>query len=185
MVKQLIKDAEQRMDKCIENFKSAISKLRTGRAYPGILDDIVVDYYGQKTPLKQVAHVSVADARTLIIAPWEKKILPLLEKAIINADLGLSPTPMADNLRVSIPILTEDRRKELIRQVKAEAETARVSVRNIRRDVNTGFKDMLKDKTMTEDDERKAIEQVQKITDKFIAEIEQLLNHKESELLTV
>jgi len=185
MSQQVIKDAEQRMHKCIEVFKQEIAKLRTGRAHPSILEQVRVDYYGNDTPLSQVASVNVGDARTLLISPWEKKLIPVIEKAILNAGLGLNPVTSGDVVRVPMPPLNEERRKELIRVVRNEAETARVSIRNVRRDSNNGFKELLKNKEITEDDERRAADQIQKLTDKFIVEVDQLLAAKETDLMAV
>lgn len=185
MSQKVIKDAEQRMHKCIDVFKQEMAKLRTGRANPSILEHVRVDYYGNETPLNQVANVNVGDARTLHISPWDKKMIPVIEKAIINAGLGLNPVTAGDIVRVPMPALNEERRKELIRVLRTEAEAARVSVRNIRRDANNVFKDLLKNKEITEDDERRAMDQMQKLTDKFIADVEHLLTTKESDLMAV
>jgi ribosome recycling factor len=181
----IIKDAETRMRKNVDSFKQDIAKLRTGRAHPSILDHIRIDYYGTEMPIHQVANVNAADARNLVITPWEKKMMPLIEKAIMNSDLGLNPMTTGDLIRVPMPALTEERRKEFIRVVRNEAETARVSVRNVRRDANAELKELLKTKEMTEDEERRLSESVQKLTDKFIAEIEQLLTAKEAELMVI
>lgn len=185
MSQAVIKDTEQRMNKCIDALKHEMAKLRTGRAHPSILDGVHVNYYGNETLLTQVASVNVGDARTLTISPWEKKMIPVIEKAILNAGLGLNPVTTGDLIRVPMPALNEERRKELIKVVRHEAETARVSVRNIRRDTNTAFKDLLKNKEITEDDERRLTDQVQKLTDKFIAEVDHLLTAKESDLMAV
>ena len=185
MSQQIMKDAEQRMQKCIEVFKGEIAKLRTGRAHPSILEHVRIDYYGTETALTQVANVNVGDARTLMVSPWEKKLIPAIEKAIMNAGLGLNPVTSGDVIRVPMPPLNEERRKELIRIVRTEGETARVSVRNVRRDSNHSFKELLKAKEMTEDEERRLIDQVQKLTDKHIAEIDGLLATKESDLMAV
>ena len=185
MSQQVMKGAEQRMVKCIESFKQEMGKLRTGRAHPSILEQVRVDYYGNETPLSQVASVNVGDARTLLISPWEKKMIPVIEKAILNAGLGLNPVTSGDIVRVPMPPLNEERRKEMIRVVRNEAESARVSIRNIRRDSNNEFKELLKKKEITEDDERRSTEQMQKLTDKFIAEIDHLLSAKESDLMAV
>ena|SRR3990167_6342711 len=181
----IMREMDERMRKSIEAFKQEISKLRTGRAHPSILDHVRVDYYGTDTPLSQVANVTVTDARTLVISPWEKRMVPVIEKAIINSDLGLNPSTSGDLIRVPMPALTEERRRELIKVVRNEAEAARVSVRNVRRDANTALKDLLKEKAITEDEERKSAENVQKQTDKFIQEIDQLLATKEADLLAV
>jgi len=181
----VIKEAETRMRKAIDAFKQEIAKLRTGRAHPSILDHVRVDYYGSEMPINQVANITVSDARTLTITPWEKKMAPVIEKAILNSDLGLNPATSGDTIRVPMPALNEERRKELIRVVRTEAESARVSVRNVRRDANTILKDLVKNKKMTEDEERRLSDGVQKQTDKFIEEIDQLLTAKEADLLAV
>lgn len=180
-----VKDAETRMHKSIEAFKQAMSKVRTGRAHPSLLDHIRVDYYGNETPLSQVANISVADARTLNITPWEKKLIPIIEKAIMTSDLGLNPATNSDVIRVPLPALTEQRRKELTKVVRAEAETARVSIRSVRRDANNALKEKLKNKEIAEDEERRLTDNIQKITDKFIADVEQLLTAKENELMAI
>jgi ribosome recycling factor len=179
----VIKDAEMRMQKSVESFKVDIAKVRTGRAHPSLLEHIRVDFYGTSTPLNQVANVTVSDARTLSITPWEKKMIPVIEKAIMTSDLGLNPATNSDLIRVPLPALTEQRRKELSKVVRNEAEDARISVRNARRDANTELKDQLKDKAIAEDEERRLSENIQKITDKFIAEIDHLLAAKEAELM--
>jgi ribosome recycling factor len=181
----VIKDAEARMQKSIESFKVQISKIRTGRAHPSLLEHVRVDYYGTPTPLSQVANVTIADSRTLAITPWEKKMIPVIEKAIMTSDLGLNPATTSDVIRVPLPALTEQRRKELTKVVRSEAEDARVSVRNVRRDANNELKELLKDKAIAEDEERRLSDNIQKATDKFIAEIEQLLAAKEAELMAI
>jgi ribosome recycling factor len=181
----VIKLTEQRMQKSLETLKVDLGKVRTGRAHIGLLDHLVVDYYGNPTPLNQVANVSVLDARTLGVTPWEKKMVQAIEKSIRESDLGLNPATMGETVRVPMPALTEERRKDLIKVVKGEAENARISVRNVRRDANTALKDMLKNKTTSEDEERKAQDDVQKLTDRFIAEIEKALHAKEQELMAV
>jgi ribosome recycling factor len=182
---KIIKNAEGRMHKSIDAFKAEIAKLRTGRAHPSILDHIRINYYGSDLPINQVANVNVSDARTLAITPWEKSMVTVIEKAILNSDLGLNPVTTGDVIRVPMPPLNEERRKELIKVVRTEAETARVSVRNVRRDANAELKELLKRKEMTEDEERRLTEEVQKITNKFIAEIDQLLNSKETDLMAI
>ena len=182
---KVVKDAEQRMRKSIDAFKVEITKLRTGRAHPSVLDHVRVDYYGSLMPINQVANIATTDARTLTISAWEKSMVPVIEKAILNADLGLNPATSGDLIRVPMPALNEERRKELIKVVRQEAEAARVSIRNIRRDANTELKEQLKAKTITEDDERRISDDVQKITDKLIAEIEQLLTAKEADLMAI
>lgn len=185
MSQMVMKDAEQRMHKCIDVFKQEMAKLRTGRAHPSILDQVRIDYYGNETPLSQVASINVGDARTLMVAPWEKKLIPAIEKAILNAGLGLNPVTSGDVVRVPMPPLNEERRKELIRVLRNEAETARVSIRNVRRDSNNEFKELLKSKEITEDDERRSTDQIQKLTDKFIAEVDHLVSAKETDLMAV
>jgi ribosome recycling factor len=179
----ILKDAEVRMQKSIEAFKIEMTKLRTGRAHPSLLDHVRVDYYGTSTPLSQVATVTIGDARTLVISPWEKKLIPAIEKAIMTADLGLNPATTGDTIRIPLPALTEERRKDLIKVLRNEAETARVSVRTSRRDANTALKDALKNKQIAEDEEHRLMDSVQKLTDKFIAEIDHLLAGKETDLM--
>lgn len=182
---KVIKDAEIRMRKSIDSFKTEIAKLRTGRANPGILDHIRIDYYGTEMPLNQVASVNATDARTLTITPWEKNMVPVIEKAILNSDLGLNPATAGMVIRVPMPPLNEERRKELIKVVRNEGETARVSIRNVRRDGNAELKELLKNKQMTEDEERRFSDDIQKLTDKFVAEVDQLLAAKESDLMAI
>lgn len=179
------KSAEQKMQKSLETLKSDLGKVRTGRAHTGILDHIHVDYYGNPTPLNQVANVSLLDARTISVTPWEKKMVAAIEKAIREADLGLNPASMGDLIRVPMPALTEERRRDLTKVVKAEAENARVAVRNIRRDANNALKELLKSKAVSEDDERRAQDDVQKLTDRHIAEIDKALAAKETDLMAV
>ena len=185
MLAELRKTTEQKMGKSVEAFKADLSKVRTGRAHTGLLDHITVDYYGAPTPLNQVAKVTLLDARTIGVAPFEKKMLQPVEKAIRDSDLGLNPASMGDTVRVPMPALTEERRKELIKVVRHEAENARVAVRNLRRDANHHLKEALKTKEVSENDERRAQDDVQKLTDRSIAEIDKLLQHKEAELLAV
>jgi ribosome recycling factor len=180
-----IKDTETRMQKCIESFKHDISKIRTGRAHPSILEHLRVDYYGNDTPISQVANITVSDARTLTITPWEKKMTQAIEKAILTSGLGLNPATSSDVIRVPLPALTEERRKELTKLVRNEAETARVNVRTARRDANNGLKEKLKNKEIAEDDERRLTDSIQKLTDKYIADIDQLTSAKESELMAI
>jgi len=179
------KAAEQKMQKSLETLKSDLGKVRTGRAHTGILDHIHVDYYGNPTPLNQVANVSLLDARTISVTPWEKKMVAAIEKAIREADLGLNPASMGDLIRVPMPALTEERRRDLTKVVKAEAENARVAVRNIRRDANNALKDLLKSRAISEDEERRAQDDVQKLTDRHIAEIDKALVAKEADLMAV
>lgn len=185
MTQKIIQDAEKRMQKGIEVFKQEIAKLRTGRAHPSLLEHIKVDYYGNPTPLNQVANITVADARTINITPWEKKMVQAIEKAIMTSDLGLNPATSGEVIRVPLPALTEERRKELTKVVRNESETARVSIRNVRRDANNAIKEILKKKEITEDDERRSNETIQKLTDKYIAEIDKLLATKETELMSM
>lgn len=185
MISDIKKDAENRMAKTMEALHTAFNKIRTGRAHPSILNTVMVDYYGSPTPLSQVANLGTEDARTLTISPWEPKLLPEIEKAILKSDLGLNPSTSGNLIRVPMPALTEETRKSYIKQAKGEAETARVSVRNIRRDANAHLKELLKDKSISEDDERRAQDDVQKITDKYIAEIEKMLQAKEADLMEI
>lgn len=184
-MKTVMKDAEMRMQKSIESFKQDISKVRTGRAHPSLLDQVRVDYYGTETPLSQVANVTVGDSRTLNITPWEKKMVPVIEKAIMTSGLGLNPSTSGDLIRIPLPALTEDRRKELTKIVRNEAEAARVSIRTARRDANAALKELLKKKEIAEDEERRSTETIQKLTDKHVAEVEQLLSAKEAELMAI
>jgi ribosome recycling factor len=179
------KNTEQKMQKSIETLKSDLAKVRTGRAHTGILDHVTVDYYGTPTQLSQVANVTLIDARTIGVQPWEKKMLQTIEKAIRESDLGLNPATVGDLIRVPTPALTEERRKEMVKLVKNEGENAKIAVRNIRRDANEGLKKLLKDKAISEDDERRAQDDVQKLTDKFVAEIDKLTTDKEKEIMTV
>lgn len=185
MLNDLKKDAEQRMDKAVQALSNNFNKIRTGRAHPSLLDGITVSYYGVDTPLAQVANVTVDDARTLAVSPWEKHLVPDIEKAIMKSDLGLNPSTSGNLIRLPLPMLTEETRKGFIKQAKAEAENGRVSVRNVRRDLLGDLKAKLKDKEISEDDERRAHDEIQKITDKHIAEIDKMLAQKEEELMTV
>jgi len=184
-MREIIQDSSARMTKSIESFKSEISKLRTGRAHAGILDHVKIDYYGTEMPIQQVANVLVVDARTLMVKPWEKAMVQPIEKAIHNSGLGLNPATSGDGIRIPMPALTEERRKDLIKVLRGEAENARVSIRNIRRDANSQFKELLKNKEISEDEERRLGEEIQKVTDKFIAEIEQILSAKEKDLMEI
>ncbi|MCU0950175.1 MAG: ribosome recycling factor [Burkholderiaceae bacterium] len=177
-IAEIRKSTEQKMVKYL-------AKIRTGRAHAGLLDHIQVDYYGSMVPLSQVANVGLGDARTITVQPWEKKMVPVVEKAIRESDLGLNPATTGDLIRVPMPALTEERRKELTKVVKHEGENAKVAVRNLRRDANNHLKDMLKKKEVSEDDERRAQDDVQKLTDRFIADIDKLITEKEKEILTV
>ncbi|MFN9573751.1 MAG: ribosome recycling factor [Betaproteobacteria bacterium] len=177
--------AQQKMDKSVEALRHDLAKIRTGRAHTGLLDHIQVDYYGSMVPLSQVANVGLGDARTITVQPWEKKMVPVVEKAIREADLGLNPATVGDLIRVPMPTLTEERRKELTKVVRHEGENAKVAVRNLRRDANTHLKDLLKKKLVSEDDERRAQDEIQKLTDRHIADIDKLIGEKEKEILTV
>ncbi|MCZ7564224.1 MAG: ribosome recycling factor [Burkholderiales bacterium] len=179
------KTTEQKMQKSIEALKADLAKVRTGRAHTGLLDHIMVDYYGNPTPLNQVANVTLIDARTIGVAPWEKKMAPSIEKAIRDADLGLNPASQGDLVRVPMPALTEERRKELIKVVRHEAENARVAVRNLRRDAIHHLKELLKAKTVSEDQERRAQDEIQKLTDRCVADIDKVLQQKEADLMAV
>jgi ribosome recycling factor len=179
------KTADQKMHKSIETLKGDLAKVRTGRAHIGILDHVMVDYYGNPTAINQVANLTLIDARTIGVQPWEKKMLSVVEKAIRESDLGLNPATQGDIIRVPTPPLTEERRKEMVKLVKSEAETAKIAIRNVRRDANEGLKKLLKDKDCSEDDERRAQDEVQKLTDKFVAEVDKLAAEKEKELMTV
>jgi len=185
MIADVKKTAEQKMQKSLEALKTDLGKVRTGRAHTGILDHVTVDYYGTQMPLNQVANLTLIDARTIGISPWEKKMGPVIEKAIRESDLGLNPSAQGELIRVPMPALTEERRRELIKVVKGEGENAKVAVRNLRRDANHHLKDLLKQKAVSEDDERRAQEEIQKLTDKFIAEIDKLLAAKETDLMAV
>ena len=179
------KSTEQRMQKSLEALKADLGKIRTGRAHTGILDHVMVDYYGNPTPITQVANVTLVDARTIGVTPWEKKMVGAVEKAIRDANLGLNPATQGDLIRVPMPALTEERRREMTKMVKVEGENAKVAVRNLRRDGNTALKDLLKAKEVSEDEERRAQDEVQKLTDRFIIEIDKLLATKETELMSV
>jgi ribosome recycling factor len=185
MTEAIIKDANQRMNKTMETLRHDLAKVRTGRAHPSLLEHIHVTYYGSEVPLNQAANINVQDARTLSITVWDKSMIQEVEKAILNSDLGLNPVTAGEVIRVPLPPLTEDRRKELIKVVRSEAEKARVAIRNIRRDANTHLKSAVKDKDITEDDEHRAEEQVQKITDTHVTEIDRMLEEKETELMEV
>src|SRR6187549_3266546 len=179
------KTAEQKMTRSIEAFKTELQKIRTGRAHPGILDQVHVDYYGSMVPISQVANVSLLDARTITVQPWEKGMGPKIEKAIRESDLGLNPSSQGDLLRVPMPALTEERRRDLTKVVRNAGEDAKIATRNLRRDANEHAKKLLKDKEITEDDERRSLDEVQKLTDRTIAEIDRVVSAKEAEILAV
>ena len=185
MIADIKKDAEQRMQKSIESLKHDLAKVRTGRAHPSLLDQVTVDYYGSDVPLSQVANISTEDARTLKVVPWEKPMASKIEKAILISNLGLNPSNDGTVIRVPLPALTEERRRDLVKVVKGEAEGARVAIRNIRRDANGDFKALLKEKEISEDEERRATDDIQKLTDHYIKEVEAVLEKKEKELMEV
>lgn len=185
MTAEVKKSAEQKMHKTMETLKTDLSKVRTGRAHTGILDHVLVDYYGTQMPVNQVANVTLLDGRTISVHPWEKKMVSVIEKAIRESDLGLNPATAGEVIRIPMPPLTEERRRDLIKVVKHEAENARVAVRNIRRDANNALKELLKQKTISEDQERRAQDEIQKLTDRFISEIDRALQSKEADLIAV
>lgn len=185
MIQDIILDAEQRMLKSLESLQHDLTKIRTGRAHPDILAHITIDYYGVETAINQAANITVIDARTLGITPWEKGLAAKIEKAIMSSDLGLNPANLGDSLRVPLPALNEERRKEMTKLVRAEGEKGRVAIRNIRRDANSDFKDLLKDKEISEDDAKRGEDQIQKLTDKMIAEADKLIALKEKDLMEI
>lgn len=185
MINDIKKDAEARMKKSIEALGNHFNKIRTGRAHPSILDGIMVNYYGSETPLSQLANINVEDARTLSVSPWERNLVPEIEKAIMKSNLGLNPSTNNGLIRLPLPMLTEETRKNFIKQARAEAENGRVVVRNVRRDVLGDVKALFKDKAISEDDERRAHDEIQKITDKYIAEVDKALAAKEIDLMAV
>ena len=185
MIDDIKKDAGIRMGKSVDALSHTMAKIRTGRAHPSLLDHIVVNYYGSETPIKQVANVSVEDGRTLAVTPWEQSMVAPVEKAIMNSDLGLNPSSAGNVIRVPLPPLTEERRKDLIRIVRHEAEQARVAIRNVRRDANNELKEAAKEKLISEDDERRGEEAVQKVTDNYIKEVERVLQEKEQDLMAI
>lgn len=185
MIEETKKDAERRMGKSIDALAIELTKIRTGRANPSLLDHIRVEYYGSEVPLNNVANIAIEDSRTLTVTAFEKDMTPVIEKAIMKSDLGITPNSAGTVIRIPLPALTEERRRELVKVVKAEAEGARVAIRNIRRDANGDFKDMVKEKMISEDEERRGADQIQKITDEYIAKIEVIVNEKEKELLEI
>ena len=184
-VADIRKSADSRMTKSLETLKSNLAKLRTGRAHPSILDHVQVEYYGSPVPVGQVANLTLVDARTISVQPYEKTMLQPIEKAIRESDLGLNPMSLGDTIRVPMPALTEERRRELTKVARSEGEDAKVAVRNLRRDANDSLKKLVKDKTISEDDERRAQDDVQKLTDRFVADIDKLVAQKEAEIMTV
>ena len=185
MIEDIKKNAAQRMRKSVEALQQELSKVRTGRAHASLLDHVMVDYYGSPTPINRVANVTVEDPRTLTVMPWERNMVPVVEKAIMNSDLGLNPATAGMVIRVPLPALTEERRRELVKVVRHEAENARVAVRNIRRDANNDFKELAKEKEISSDEEHRCQELVQKLTDQYVEQIDQLLARKEQELMEI
>ena len=185
MLDDLKKDARERMTKCVQNFQSDLKKLRTGRAHPSLIEHLRVDYYGSEVPLQQVASISVEEGRTLVVSPWEKTMVQPIEKAIHKSDLGLNPMTAGTIIRIPMPPLTEERRRDITKLLRHDAENARVAVRNVRRDVMNDIKDLLKEKLVSQDDERRAEVEVQKLTDKYVADVDQLLAAKEKEVMQV
>lgn len=185
MIEEIIEDAEVRMGKSVDALHSELAKIRTGRAHPSLLDHVTVEYYGADTPMSQVANISVEDSRTLTITPWEKEMVQAIEKAIMKSDLGLNPATAGTIIRIPMPQLTEERRRDLVRVVKQEAEAGRVAIRNIRRDANSDFKDLLKEKEISEDESRHAEDNIQKLTDNYISKVDEALAAKEKELMEV
>ncbi len=185
MLDDLKKDATLRMDKCVAAFKDQLKKMRTGRASTSLIEHLKVDYYGSEMPLNQVANIATEDARTLTISPWEKNMVPVIEKAIYKSDLGLNPSTAGQIIRIAMPALTEERRRDIVKMVKSEAENARVAVRGVRREIMNDLKEMLKEKLIAQDDDRRAQDDVQKLTDKHVADIDAAMASKEKELMQV
>tara|TARA_B100001540_G_C15674381_1_gene581678 strand:+ start:62 stop:619 length:558 start_codon:yes stop_codon:yes gene_type:complete len=185
MIEEIKEDAAERMDKTLVALDAAFAKIRTGRAHPSLLDNISVDYYGTATPINQVANITVEDGRTLLVAPWEKPMIPEIEKAILKSDLGLNPSTSSDNIRLPMPPLTEENRRDLTKIARSEAENARVAIRNIRRDANSDLKEYLKEKEITEDDERRGQDLVQQLTDNKVKQIDAALEAKEADLMEI
>ena len=183
MIKEIIDDAEKRMEKSLNSLEAAFAKIRTGRAHPSLLDGVIISYFGVDTPINQLANISVEETRSLIISPWEKQLIPEIEKAILKSDLGLNPSSSSDSIRLPMPPLTEENRRDLARIAKSEAENARIAVRNIRRDANGDLKDFLKEKEITEDEQRRGEEAIQKLTDGMIKKVEVALTAKEADLM--
>ena len=185
MIEEIKEDAAERMDKTLVSLDAAFAKIRTGAAHPSLLDNISVDYYGTATPINQVANITVEDGRTLLVAPWEKPMIPEIEKAILKSDLGLNPSTSSDNIRLPMPPLTEENRRDLTKIARSEAENARVAIRNIRRDANSDLKEYLKEKEITEDDERRGQDLVQQLTDNKVKQIDAALEAKEADLMEI
>jgi ribosome recycling factor len=185
VIEEILADAEMRMGKSVDSLRTELTKIRTGRAHPSLLDQIVVDYYGTETPINQVANVTVEDSRTLAVAPWEKQMVAVVEKAIINSGLGLNPSTAGNLIRIPMPPLTEERRRELVKVVKNEGENTKIAIRNIRRDANSDFKDLLKAKDISEDECHDAEDSVQKHTDRYVASVDEVIAVKEKELMEI
>ena len=185
MIKEIMQDAGSRMEKTIDSLRQSLSKVRTGRAHPSLLDHLKVDYYGSEMPISQVAHIGVEDARTLTVTPWEKQMVQAIEKSILKSDLGLNPATSGTVIRIPMPPLTQETRRELVKVVRHEGEATKVAIRNIRRDANGDFKDLLKEKEISEDEERKAAEDIQKLTDRYVSEVDKVLAGKETELMEI
>jgi ribosome recycling factor len=185
MIKEIMQDAGSRMVKTIDSLRQSLSKIRTGRAHPSLLDHLTVAYYGSEVPISQVANIGVEDARTLTVTPWEKQMVQAIEKSILKSDLGLNPATAGTVIRIPMPPLTEETRRELVKVVRHEGETAKVAIRNIRRDANSDFKELLKEKEISEDEERKAAEDIQRLTDRYVGEVDKVLTGKETELMEI
>lgn len=185
MIKEIMQDAGSRMEKTIDSLRQSLSKIRTGRAHPSLLDHLRVDYYGSEMPISQVANIGVEDARTLTVTPWEKQMVQAIEKSILKSDLGLNPATSGIVIRIPMPALTEETRRELVKVVRHEGEAAKVAIRNIRRDANSDFKELLKEKEISEDEERKAVEEIQRLTDRYVGEVDKVLAGKETELMEI
>ena len=185
MIKEIMQDAGSRMEKTIDSLRQSLSKIRTGRAHPSLLDHLRVDYYGSEMPISQVANVGVEDSRTLTVTPWEKQMVQAIEKSILKSDLGLNPATSGTVIRIPMPALTEETRRELVKVVRHEGEAAKVAIRNIRRDANSDFKDLLKEKEISEDEERKAADEIQRLTDRYVGEVDRVLAGKETELMEI
>jgi ribosome recycling factor len=185
MINEIMQDAGMRMGKSIDSLRQSLGKVRTGRAHPSLLDHLTVDYYGSEVPISQVANIGIEDARTLTVTPWEKQMVQAIEKTIMKSDLGLNPATAGTVIRIPMPPLTEETRRELVKVVRQDGEAAKVAIRNIRRDANSDFKDLLKDKEISEDEERKAEDEIQRLTDKYVAEVDKVLAVKEAELMEI
>jgi ribosome recycling factor len=185
MIKEIMKDAGSRMEKTIDSLRQSLGKVRTGRAHPSLLDHLTVEYYGSEMPISQVANIGVEDARTLTVTPWEKQMVQAIEKSILKSDLGLNPATAGTVIRIPMPPLTEETRRELVKVVRHEGEGAKVAIRNIRRDANSDFKDLLKEKEISEDEARKAEDDIQRLTDRYVGEVDKVLTGKEAELMEI